>query len=436
MIELRDASFSYDGTSQALEHVSLTVSPGERVVLLGLNGSGKSTLGRLVNGSLRPTTGSVLVDGQGEGLQRLVGYVRQDPRGQIVSAVVSDEVAFGPRNLGLSRAEALERVDEALEACGIAGLRDRMTSELSGGQQQLVAIAGVLAMRPRYLVLDEATAMLDRPTRRRVARIVERVQAEGTGVLEISHRPLPGGREVFLEAGRVVDRLSAASWDTVVRAPRSAPGDGRGQVLRASGASVLGRLREVSHAFRGLTLLTGPSGAGKTTLARVLAGVLAPDAGGVALGGRPVRPGDVGLAFQRPEDQIFCDTVLDDIAYGPRARGVSEREALDMARAAAARLGLDEGLLGRSPFELSGGQMRRVALAGVIAGAPRAYVLDEPTAGLDARGVAGLRDLVCDLVDEGAAVVVITHDADDWAACAPEVVRMAAGRIEAVRARG
>ena len=80
--------------------------------------------------------------------------------------------------------------------------------------------------------------------------------------------------------------------------------------------------------------------------------------------------------------------------------------------------------------------MRRVALAGVIAGAPHAYVLDEPTAGLDARGVAGLRDLVCDLVDEGAAVVVITHDADDWAACAPEVVRMAAGRIEAVRARG
>ena len=161
MIELRDACFSFDGERSVLDHVSLTVGVGERVLLLGSNGSGKSTLARLLNGSLAPSSGTVSVDGATDGLARLVGYVRQDPRNQLVSAVVSDEVAFGPRNLGLPREEVVARADEALDACGISGLRDRMTSELSGGQQQLVALAGVLAMRPRYLVLDEATSDRD-----------------------------------------------------------------------------------------------------------------------------------------------------------------------------------------------------------------------------------------------------------------------------------
>ena len=120
MIEVRDACFSYDGEKNVVDHVSLTLGPGERVTLLGRNGSGKSTLARLLNGSLAPTDGIVSVDGETGGLARLVGYVRQDPRNQIVSPVVSDEVAFGPRNLGLTRAEVLERVDEALEACGIS----------------------------------------------------------------------------------------------------------------------------------------------------------------------------------------------------------------------------------------------------------------------------------------------------------------------------
>lgn len=414
MLEVRDVRFSFDGEKNVLEHVSLVVEPGERVVLLGPNGSGKSTLARLLNGSLAPSSGCVRVDGQAEGLARLVGYVRQDPRNQIVSAVVCDEVAFGPRNLGLSRAEVHRRVDEALEVCGISGLRDRMTSELSGGQQQLVAIAGVLAMRPRYLVLDEATSMLDPMSRERIARIVERLVAGGLGVLEISHRRQPGAREICLEQGRITYQLPASTEPPQNKVPRSACSEQRQQGLSVSDVSVLGRLRTVSRDFQGLVLVVGPSGAGKTTLARVLAGVLAPDSGEVTLGRRRVRPGDVGLAFQRPEDQLFCDTVIDDIAYGPRAQGLAEEEALAAARAAAARLSVGEELLDRSPFALSGGQMRRVALAGVIAARPRAYVFDEPTAGLDARGIREFCDLARELADEGATVVVITHDPKEW----------------------
>ena len=319
MIEVRDACFSFDGARNVVDHVSLDVAPGERVVLLGLNGSGKSTLARLLNGSLRPSSGSVRVDGEAEGLARLVGYVRQDPRNQIVSAVVSDEVAFGPRNLGLPRAEVLARVDEALSACGIEALRDRMTSELSGGQQQLVALAGVLAMRPRYLVLDEATSMLDQPTRARVARIVEETSARGVGVLEISHRPMAApDRTLRMSDGRVFEGGAPSEASGVPAQPCMSRGTSalRGVNLTAAYGTHVA-LDDVSLDARGLTLLLGPSGAGKTTLARVLTGVLAPDAGTVTLGGRPVRAGDVGLAFQRPEDQLFCDTVLDDIAYGP-----------------------------------------------------------------------------------------------------------------------
>lgn len=425
MLEVHDVCFSFDGKKNVLEHVSLAVEPGEHVVLLGPNGSGKSTLARLLNGSLTPSSGYVRVDGQTEGLARLVGYVRQDPRNQIVSAVVSDEVAFGPRNLGLSRAEVLERVDEALEACGISGLRDRMTSELSGGQQQLVAIAGVLAMRPRYLVLDEATSMLDPMSRERVAHIVGRLVASGLGVLEISHHRRGGTREICLERGRISYQLPASTEPPQHKVPRSARPEQRQQGLSVSDVSVLGRLRTVSVDFQGLVLVTGPSGAGKTTLARVLTGVLAPDSGEVTLDGRRVCPGDVGLAFQRPEAQLFCDTVLDDIAYGPRAQGHAEEEALAAARAAAARLGIGEELLDRSPFALSGGQMRRVALAGVVAARPRAYVFDEPTAGLDARGMREFRDLARGLANEGATVVVITHDPEEWDGVADSSVELA-----------
>ena len=431
MIEVRDACFSFDGEKNVLDRVSLCLRAGECVVLRGSNGSGKSTLARLLNGSLVPTSGAVLVDGQGEGLAQLVGYVRQDPRNQIVSAIVSDEVAFGPRNLGLPREEVLKRVGEALEACGISALRDRMTSELSGGEQQLVALAGVLAMRPRYLVLDEATAMLDRQTRGRVARIAEAATASGVGVLEISHRPvLVADRVLTMGSGRLseADEPPAQSAPPVRPRATSLTSTLRGEHLTvAYGEKPV--LRDLSLNLRGLTLLTGASGAGKTTLARVLAGVLALDAGEVTLDGRPVRAGDVGLAFQRPEDQLFCDTVLDDIAYGPFAQGLPEKEALASAREAARSLGLAEELLDRSPFELSGGQMRRVALAGVIAARPGAYVFDEPTAGLDERGIRDLLELVARLVGEGASVVVITHDPEEWEPLSPAVVCLEDGEL-------
>ena len=485
MIELRDVSFSFDGESDVLSHVSLSLREGEHVVLLGRNGSGKSTLVRLLNGSLRPDGGRVALDGADvtgaprDSLARATGYVRQDPLNQIVSDLCYDEVAFGPRNLGLAAEEVRSRVEGALEACGISRLAPRLTSELSGGQQQLLALAGVLAMRPRHLVLDEVEAYLDQATRTQLRSVVRALVSDGAGVIEVAHSGealLDATRVVVLERGsvtweglpeallcdRAALRASGLADDPVARALARAVGSGLslsragspdalapfvddvsgGDVpgapstsrLAARGVSVsydeLPALRGASLEAAGLVLLVGPSGSGKTTLARVLSGVLAPDAGEALLDGAPVRAGMVGLAFQRPEDQLFCETVLDDVMYGPRARGAGEG-AERLARDAAARLGVAPDLLGRSPFSLSGGQMRRVSLAGVVASRPGAYVLDEPSAGLDAPGRAELALLVRGLADEGAAVVVITHDAGEWLGVADGVAYIRDGGVVA-----
>ena len=211
MIELRDVGFSY-GTAEVLHGVSLVVRPGERVVLLGRNGSGKSTLSRLVNGSLMACSGEVVVDGIAStpatrrAVASVVGYVRQDPRNQIVSPLVLDEVAYGPRNLGLSREEVLRRAEGALAACGIESLRSRMTDELSGGQQQLLSLAGALAMEPRFLVLDEVGSHLDEASRAVIADLVRGLVRGGTGVLEVAHGAealFGASRVVVLEGGRI-----------------------------------------------------------------------------------------------------------------------------------------------------------------------------------------------------------------------------------------
>lgn len=492
MIGLCCVGFSYDGEHPVLEDVSLDLMPGERTVLLGLNGSGKSTLARMLNGALLPAHGTVTVDGIVSGpatareLARRVGYVRQDPRNQIVSALVSDEVSFGPRNLGLAREEVLARVDEALAACGISELSDRMTTELSGGQQQLLALAGVLALHPSYLVLDEAGSQLDGASRTRLRATVGRLVERGVGVLEIAHGAqatfgadrvlvLSGGRmgwegtaqgffesEGALAAAGLADDplarllseatrrgyalgqqpdpegLAAFLGPESISARREAVGEpcptDRTHEISLSQVTVgygdVRALDEVSLAApSGLTLVLGRPGSGKTTAARVLAGVLEPDAGRALLDEKPVRAGGVGLTFQRPEDQLFADTVLADIAFGPLAAGRTSQEAERDAHAAAVRLGVGKELLGRSPFELSGGQMRRVALAGVIAAEPVAYVFDEPTAGLDAPARRLLHDLIRNLTSRGASVLVISHDAGEWLDEATRVVFVRDARV-------
>ncbi|WP_406677299.1 energy-coupling factor transporter ATPase [Moorella sp. ACPs] len=216
MLEVRGVTFFYPGTNEpALENISLTIKPGEFVAVTGPNGSGKSTLARLLNGLLRPREGRVLVDGLDTGdeaslveIRRRVGMVFQDPDNQLVAATVEDDVAFGLENLGLPPAVIRQRVAAALAAVDLADLRTRPPHRLSGGQKQRLALAGVLAMEPRYLVLDEATAMLDPVAREEVLqKVLDLRREKGLAIILITHlmeEAALAERMLVLNAGRIL----------------------------------------------------------------------------------------------------------------------------------------------------------------------------------------------------------------------------------------
>lgn len=195
-IEAKNVYYRYpQAEKDALCGVSFAVEKGEYLAVIGHNGSGKSTLARLLNGLLQPTEGEISVDGISSAdksrlfeLRRRVGVVFQNPDNQLIASVVEDDVAFGPENIGLKREEIKERIDFALAAVGMEEYRKAMLSRLSGGQKQRVAIAGVLAIRPDVLVLDESTAMLDPRGRREVTDVVKKLNREnGMTVLAVTH---------------------------------------------------------------------------------------------------------------------------------------------------------------------------------------------------------------------------------------------------------
>lgn len=460
MLEVQSASVSRNG-KRIFSGLTLSVSPGELIAVVGENGCGKSTLGRVLCGARLVDDGTYSADGHDPSsgpderllVRALVGRVCQDPMSQIVSSSVYDEVAFGPRNLGLIESAVRDRVVSALDAVGMSSYGGRATSQLSGGELQRIAIAGVLAMAPRYLVLDEPTAQLDPRMRGEFRSLFLQLAHEvGMGVVLITH----DRREVDL-ADRVINLCHEPTvsclrpQDSNMRSPvheddRSEPtrqvGLATSPVLSLNGVvysygdeAVLRGVSLSIHAGE-VVMLTGASGAGKSTLGLIASGMLSPDAGEVRLEGKAPAPGGVGLAFQRPEDQFFLDTVFDEVAFGLRNLGRGDDEVDRNVRQALSDVGLDEELLDMSPFELSGGQARRVALASVLALDAPAYILDEPTAALDESGRAFVHRLVRRMARRGHAVLVITHDIEEWRPFATRELRLRRGVVACCEARG
>ena len=496
---------SGESAVKALDGVSCRIERGSVLVLVGANGSGKTTLGRLLCGMELASGGRIVADGHDPALgaeerlqvRSLVGFCQQNPVDQIVSSTVYDEVAFGPRNLGLDEDAVGERVASALERCGLIGYERRATTELSGGEQQRLALAGVLAMRPRYLVLDEPTSQLDATARTEFRALVRALAAdEDVGVVLITHDPLEvleADDVLVLEEGReawegppcefllgredlwcavmphdaYVDALrkalmsgyaaiepdvglpepeALAAW--LVEHGRSAS-DGRRPDGTPSAHSNLGAcsglcLDNVSFSYGDrpalqrvdltsmhgrVLLLSGCSGSGKSTLVRVAAGLYEPDEGQVALDGAAVHAGSVGLSFQNPEQQFFLDSVHDEIAFAPRNLGCPEDEVERRVLHATQLVGLDVSLLARDPFALSGGQARLAAIASVLSLETGVYLLDEPTAGLDAGGRQAVHQLVLGLAWEGAVVLVVSHDVGEWLDVADDAILMRDGSI-------
>lgn len=216
-IEIRGVSYTYpikEGYNvKALKKLSLTINKGEFVALVGMNGSGKSTLAKLLNGLFEPSEGEILIDGISTvdedkiyEIRKKVGMVFQNPDNQMVATIIEDDIAFGPENVGIAREEIVKRVDEALEAVGMSEYRTRTASKLSGGQKQRIAIAGVLAMRPDILILDESTSMLDPNGRKEIMDVALRLNKSGITVINITHNmeeAALASRVVVLRKGRV-----------------------------------------------------------------------------------------------------------------------------------------------------------------------------------------------------------------------------------------
>ncbi|WP_396646281.1 ABC transporter ATP-binding protein [Microbacterium sp.] len=445
----------------ATRDVDLTIEPGERVLLLGASGAGKSTLlaglaGLLGGSDEGEATGRILVDGQApEGQRGRIGLVLQDPEAGVVLSKVGDDVAFGCENLGVPPDLIPVRVAEALASVGLDVPLERRTAALSGGQKQRLALAGVLAMRPGLLLLDEPTANLDPDGVGEVRAAVERVLAQGeTTLVLIEHRTAvwadlvtrvivlaPGGglladgppAAVFAAHGAAL--AAAGVWvpghpvDLPVLAPASSTADA---VLSASGLTIGRERRTPVLTAEDLvipegagTVITGPNGAGKSTLALTLAGLLSEIDGEVVsapgLAARGVRRPSrwrstdlltrIGTVFQEPEHQFLAPTLREELAVGPRALRMPTAEVDAIVDELLERLDL-ASLAEAHPFTLSGGQKRRLSVATVLASSPAVIVLDEPTFGQDRRGWGELVGLLQREIQRGRSVVAVTHDAD------------------------
>ena len=441
----------------ALRDISFRIEPGERVLVLGASGAGKSTLLHGLAGVLGgeeegESAGDLLVDGAPATATRgRAGLVLQDPDSQVILARAGDDVAFGCENLGVPRAEIWPRVAEALDAVGLDVPLDHPTKALSGGQKQRLALAGMLAMRPGLVLLDEPTANLDPAGVIEVRDAVERMlQAHPATLVVVEHRldvwlPLitrvivigAGGvvadgppREVLVREGSRLstDGVWVPGWPPRVPSPpSSAPGEtllsARGlSVARVKGRPVATGIDLDVRAGEALAI-TGPNGAGKSTLGLTLAGLLTPAAGAVTASATladgadtaPIRWASrelltrIGMVFQEPEHQLLAKTVRDELAVGPRALGLPEDEIAARSEELLARLRLT-ALAAANPYTLSGGEKRRLTVAAAIATRPRVLVLDEPTFGQDSRTWSELVAMLAALRDEGSAIVTITHD--------------------------
>lgn len=550
MIECRGVSFSYDGAVPALDGVDLNIEDGEFFCILGGNGSGKSTFAKHLNALLQPDAGTVRINGMDASDPELVydirstaGMVFQNPDDQLVATIVEDDVAFGPENLGVPSAQIAQRVREALKGVGLVGFERHETHALSGGQKQRVALAGVLAMEPRVLILDETSSMLDPRGRQGLMKACRALHDRGMTIVMITHfmeEAAEADRVAVFRAGHVA--MLGTPEEILTRADELAqlnldmPASCRlGRSLRAKGVPVCAQVREadmvaeiaqayaersgadiaerpsasdshvldngfsapdgiaasepvieISHlshsyslsarerrrwrkrsatadasskqalwgndpnspwALRDVSLtvrrgeflgLAGHTGSGKSTLVQHLNGLIRPQAGSVCALGLDLSnkkdaaavKAKVGVVFQYPERQLFAETVAQDVAFGPHNLGLPQDEVDRRVESSLSRVGLDLSTVGdKSPFELSGGQQRRVAFAGVLAMEPEVLVLDEPMAGLDPAARRDFLGLIGRLHREGLTVVMVSHSMDDLANCCDRIVVMNEGAV-------
>jgi energy-coupling factor transporter ATP-binding protein EcfA2 len=490
LVEVDDLTFRYRrATEPAIRDVSLRIDPGEVLLVAGPSGCGKSTLIRAINGLIPhaysgEVAGSVRVAGRLTAELRLreisqvVGTLLQDPAKQIIGATVESELAFGPENVATPPSLIAERIREVVVDTGIAYLAGRETAYLSGGERQLLAMAGALMLRPSCYVVDEPLANLDPATAHGLLNLLRRLADAGHAVVIVEHRVeealvLRPDRILAMDDGRVtylgdVDGFLAQADPTAVKLPfdvvlermRELPGSHQAEIglapERVPRPRTTARLEFVDvhvtlgerHVLRGVDAsfgaaetiaVLGPNGSGKTTLFRTAMQLVAPDRGtvrvdGLDAAGRPIAElaRSIGYVFQSPSQMLFARTVREELLFGPRNLGLPFDDPDALALEALRRTGLDqeEDILDRPPLTLSFGQQKRLALAIALALRPRTLILDEPSAGQDHRTAAAFMREVAEIPGL-ESIYFVTHDVDLALTHSDRILVVRDGRIVA-----
>ena len=514
------------GSIYAVDGVNLEVNKGDFISILGKNGSGKSTLAKHINVLLFPSKGKVYVcgfDTEKEEcileIRKSAGMVFQNPDNQIIATVVEEDVAFGPENIGVEPLQIRRRVDESLKAVGMFDFRKNSPNKLSGGQKQRVAIAGILAMKPACIILDEPTAMLDPVGRREVLKTLHKLNKEdGITVILVTHHmdeviesdvvcvmdkgklvmqgtpnqvfsdvevvkayglDVPQVTEVAYELKKsgydmpevlnvnefvkeftcVAEKVSA---DVTNGFSETAENEGKDNSVAADtqNSTPLMSLKNVSYvyskgtAFERVALedinidirkgefiaLIGHTGSGKSTLIQHFNGLEKPTVGNVYYNGEDIHGekynrkelrGKVGMVFQYPEHQLFEVSIYKDVAFGPKNQGLDDETVKERVEEALELVGIDKSRWNDSPLDLSGGQKKRVAIAGALAMHPEVLILDEPTAGLDPSGRDEILGQINTIYEKtGMTVILVSHSMEDVAQYAKRIIVMNEGKVK------
>ncbi len=463
-LSVENLSFRYRTREElAIKDISLNVSPGEVVLIAGTSGCGKTTLMRCINGLIPHTYrgelhGDIRIFGKPvkemtmAELSQAVGTLLQDPERQIVGSYVLNEVAFGLENLAVPIEEILERVENTLHFLGIEDLKDRETFSISGGEKQKVALAGVLAMQPRILLLDEPLASLDPASAQEALQLFRKLADDGIAVLIVEHRvedvlSIHPETVLYMDRGELiyhgdVDGLlqavdyhyiklpaqvvmeRAASAEPVHIKPALPESKERDLVIFEDvhfryGQELPEALHEVSFEVHqgDVIAILGPNGAGKTTLVKHALGLLKPTSGRVLLEGQDTRQLSVaqaahtiGYVFQSPTQMLFAPTVEEELSFGPRNLRFSAEQIQANINWAVHTVHM-EAELKTPPLALSFGQQKRVSIASVLAMRSRILMMDEPTAGQDYWNYLSFMDAILQMPGFDA-ILFITHDVD------------------------
>lgn len=485
-VSLQKVRFSYDGgKTWILDGIDLEIAYGQRIAIIGKNGSGKSTLSKIIAGLSSPDSGIVTLCGikvfeannvDSKAYQKAresIGALFQSPEDQIVTTVVEDDVAFGLENLCASKEFMKKNISKALRAVNMENHRFSDPSNMSGGQQQRVAIASSIATKSKLLVLDEPTSMLDSCAKEDVNKLFNKLQTSGTTIVQVTHKISEcknADRILMLENGKLrdvslleldefftekspaviesksmtenVEKSNAENSNAESKNKRDSNKTNKNAAIEISNLSVSYAnsqnpiIRDYSLSVKAgeIVAIMGKNGCGKSTLAKAICALIKYDSGSICVNGikisektsksqmRGIRK-NIGYVMQLPEQQLFAQTVFEDVAYGPKNFGLEGCELRSIVLNALKSLHI-EHLAQKSPFELSGGQQRLAAIAGILACNPKILVLDEPTAGLDFEYAKIVLKILSDLHNKGVTIIVITHDFSEAKALGARIVTL------------